>query len=543
MFIKLLVFLAFSPVFWLGAQHQIEDLKFVRQGVKRLIFDDTQNIPLATLEPRSIVGMAAMHPVRRNTEVFFSDTTSLKHIKGDLKNERGAEGESVIEIVGDKLVITSKCASSTAIWFGGFNPFATYAVDIEEVEGEGLVGFEFSSHDQQQQFFIVAGFSNQKLTEIKLRVMNNNQVTIDKLIGVNTNLLSCAPTTLIVQLLGSGLVVYSRSGDGVTQVVGQCDFNNYIDLRKKTYISSFQSHLFVQLNNGKLVINKAEAALTTGVGLADIRPITYENGDPFIDQGRLWYTMSIRGRDLPHHLQGVFSMNPSVFDIKLEGIVLFDRNDGLLRNEIASHLFYDRRASVWRGLTTGFSAYANPEMEKKQLLAVESQLDPRFGISIMRAEPFGMVGDIEDPQLIYDNVAQKWRMLTCEHFDGYKAVLLESDDWNKNYQRIAGPVPYNSTGTSIQKIGDQYFCFSGSSDRKVYVYTYPDLEIAGTLQMDLPPWDDSSGTRIWPNVVQLPAGYPFQYVALMMDRYNFPGMQGPNWTYGALYLFHGTMAH
>ncbi len=33
--------------------------------------------------------------------------------------------------------------------------------------------------------------------------------------------------------------------------------------------------------------------------------------------------------------------------------------------------------------------------------------------------------------------------------------------------------------------------------------------------------------------------YPFNYVALMMDRFNYPGMQGPNWTYGALYLYHG----
>jgi len=25
----------------------------------------------------------------------------------------------------------------------------------------------------------------------------------------------------------------------------------------------------------------------------------------------------------------------------------------------------------------------------------------------------------------------------------------------------------------------------------------------------------------------------------MMDRFNYPGMQGPNWTYGALYLYYG----
>jgi len=253
----------------------------------------------------------------------------------------------------------------------------------------------------------------------------------------------------------------------------------------------------------------------------------------------LWYTMSIRGRALPHHIQGVFSMNPTLFDIRFEGIILFNRNDGLLRNEIASHIFYDRKDKIWRGLTTGFSAYANIENEKKQLLAIESKTDPRFGFSVMSAVAFGMVGDFEDPHIIYDSEAEKWRMLTCVNQDGYKAIMLESDNWNRGYEQISSPVKHNSTGTSINKIGDTNYCFSGSKDRKIYIYTYPDLKEAGILNMDLPPWTSTSGTRVWPNVVQLPDGYPFKYIALMMDRFNYPGMQGPNWTYGALYLYHG----
>jgi hypothetical protein len=117
-------------------------------------------------------------------------------------------------------------------------------------------------------------------------------------------------------------------------------------------------------------------ALTTGVGLADIRAISYEDGEPILDQGRLWDTMSIRGRALPHHIQGVFSMDPTVFDVKLEGVILFDRDVGLLRNEIASHLFYDREHEIWPGLTTGFSAYANLDKEKKNCLQLRVKRIP-----------------------------------------------------------------------------------------------------------------------------------------------------------------------
>jgi hypothetical protein len=492
-----------------------DEIKFVRQGVRRLIFDTDQSLPLAKLDPPKIIGFAAMHPARHDFE---------QH--------------SEISISNDKLTIQSEEETQTAIWFGGFNPFATYTIDLNSCSGEGEIGFEFSDAEKINQFIVTIGFKDSLLTGVNLKVLKNSKLIAAESISVNNLEKEKIKSKIILQMLGSGFTLYQQD-KGLPQVIGQSDFNTYIDLRKKLYIHSFKSHLFLRHKNGQVQINSIDMALTTGVGLADIRAITYENGDPLLDQGRLWYTMSIRGRALPHHIQGVFSLNPTVFDIKFEGIVVFDRNDGLLRNEIASHIFYHREEQIWRGLTTGFSAYANPEKEDKQLIAIESKRDPRFGFSIMNAQPFDMVGDIEDPHILYDYEAEKWRMLTCENHNGYKAIILESAFWNKGYKKLSGPVKHNSTGTSIQRIGGQLYCFSGSSEREIFIYTYPDLQEAGTLKMDLPPWTKASGTRVWPNVVQLPEGYPFQYVALMMDRFNYLGLKGPHWSYGALYLYHG----
>ena len=501
----------------LVAQNQTspDKIKFVRQGVQRMIFDEKQSIHLAGIEPKNIIGLSAMHPI--------------SHYRDD---------HSQVFVSEDKLQIQSTKESQTAIWFGGFNSFATYSIDLASCTGKGDIGFQFSDANLKEQCFIKIEFNDSRLTDVKLRVIRNAKDIVDKSIAVNLDGVKIMKGSIILQMLGSGFTLYLLD-QGLPQVIGQSDVNTYIDLREKKYIHSFQSHLFVHLKGGQVQVKKVEMALTTGIGLADIRAITYENGDPLLDQGRLWYTMSIRGRALDHHIQGVFSMNPTVFDVRLEGIILFDRNDGILRNEVATHLFYDRTNEVWRGLTTGFSAFANPDKEKKQLLAIESKKDPRFGFSTMSAVPIDMVGDIEDPHILFDSVANKWRMLTCENLNGYKAVVLESDDWNKGYKKMAGPVTLNSTGTSIQKIGDKLFCFSGSSDRKIHIYSYPWLHEVGNLLMDLPPWDETSGTRVWPNVVQLPDGYPFRYVALMMDRFNYPGLKGPNWTYGAIYLYHG----
>ena len=502
--------LSFSGI---KGQTPLDDVKFVRQGTKRLIFDESQSISLAKLDPATVIGMQVMYPA--NHYLKDSSTVSIKK---------------------DLLIVASERRTETGIWFAGFNPFSTYTIDINSCTGEGEVGVLFSDSHEKEKMYITISFDNDKIIDVRLRGTNDRSVIADKSIKVNDQK---APLSgkVIIQMLGSGTVVYLET-EGLPQVIGQTDFSQYLDLREKERIHSFQSRLYFNLEKANVQINGADMALTTGVGQADIRAITYENGDAFFDNGRLWYTMSIRGRALPHHIQGVFSMNPTTFDLKLEGIILFDRNDGLLRNEIASHIFYDRINKIWRGITTGFSAYANPE-EKKQLLAVESKVDPRFGFSVMSATPFGVVGDIEDPHILFDERDKKWRILTCENSDGYKAIILESKHWNKEYKKVAGPVSHNSTGTSIQKINGKFYCFSGSSEPNIFIYSYPDLKEVGVLNMDLPPWSKTSGSRVWPNVVQLPDGYPFRFVALMMDRFNYPDMKGPNWTYGGLYLYHG----
>ena len=69
------------------------------------------------------------------------------------------------------------------------------------------------------------------------------------------------------------------------------------------------------------------------------------------------------------------------------------------------------------------------------------------------------------------------------------------------------------------------------------VHSYPDLKLLGELNLDLQPhWPKPAG-RVWASVVPLPEGYPYRYVLLTMDRPNFPGVQGANWSYGALYYY------
>ena len=156
----------------------------------------------------------------------------------------------------------------------------------------------------------------------------------------------------------------------------------------------------------------------------------------------------------------------------------------------------------------------------------------------MHARPIGLLGQHEDPHGVYDAQAGKWRLLLSERAGKYRAGMWQSEHWDRDFQRLAGPVEMDSTGTLIQKIGQSRYVFFGSADRKIYIRSYPDLEPVGELNLHRPPWNETTGTRIWPNVIPLPDGYPARYIALMMDRQNFPDMPARNWTYGAMYLYH-----
>ena len=107
---------------------------------------------------------------------------------------------------------------------------------------------------------------------------------LNESIITNKNIQSDLEGKIILQMLGSGLTLYLQN-KGLPIPIAQADFNQYIDFRKKQYIQTFQSNLYLNIKNGKIIINNVESVLSSGMGLADIRAITYEDGEPMLDQG------------------------------------------------------------------------------------------------------------------------------------------------------------------------------------------------------------------------------------------------------------------
>lgn len=486
-------------------------LEFRRMAVRRFIFSN--NIPLSELAPGEIVGLDVMHP---------------------------ASGSCRYSIAGGRLEVSNPSGGTaeSAMFVGGVNPYGTYEVDVHHVEGNGEIAIDIADIRLRRRV-MVAVRHGAASEGIVFRLFEHERKVREHVLWAGAA--PACPYKLRVQLTGTGLSSFVTS-DGQTEYRGHTAvtqwFHDVFDLRARRIHTAMKFNLATRLEGGgKALVNGARSFLSAGVGQADIRLVTHKNGAPFIEDNRLWFTFSARGLNISDSSQGVMSLDPSIFDPRLEGMIVFDEGDGLLRNDIASQLFYDDDDRVWRAFTCNFSRNPDGGRSGSGLGTAWSKHDPRRRFSVMRGASFALEDKHEDPCTVFDAEAGKWRLLTTR-LRGMRAELFEADRWDGPYRKIAGPVDHDSTGTSIQKIGSRRYVFAGSSERAIFVYSYPELKLLGKLKMDTPPFNAQTNGRVWGNVFPLPVGYPARYAALTMDRPNFPGVRGPNWSYGALYLYH-----
>ena len=497
-------------------------LAFHRQAVRRFVF--SQEISFGKLVPAEVQALDAMHPTLPTPGAAAACSYTLAGNTLEVGNAKGGrEGDS-------------------ALYVSGVQPYAAYRIDIRSLAEGAEVAAEFASLDRKTRADVVVAGSG-----LALRLFKDGQPVREVPLLAEGVSLPQPPYRLTVELSGVSVAVFATK-DERTVYLGNTDaksgFGDIVDFRSRAVMAKSTFNLATKVPpGGKVVVGEVAAGLSSGIGQADIRLVTHANGAPYIEGNRFWYTFSCRGLGTADAWQGVMSIDPSIFDPRFEGVIVFDRGDGLLRNDYASHVFYDDEAKEWRALTCCFSIAPNGRGQSGLAFA-SSKHDPRRGVSVMTEEQFTrdqFSQSSEDPCLIHDTAVGKWRLLTSAFAkDGIRAQLFESDNWNGPFVPLAGPVEYDSTGTLIQKLGSKWYVFSGTNKGPmgaggVLVYSYPDLAYLGEMKVDLPA--SVKGGRIWAGVFPLPAGYPARYMALTMDRFNFTGIKGQNWSYGGLYFY------
>ncbi|MCU0749111.1 MAG: hypothetical protein MUF13_06135 [Akkermansiaceae bacterium] len=286
--------LAFAMLPWTMVQADVtpDQLDFRRQASQRMIFDANQEIPLAGFQPSKVVGLDLMHPLV-GTPV------------GDAKHE----------IQEGKLKISAQSASLADRWIGGFNPLASYDVAVDQFNGSGEVGVLFRDAKEDNRLGASLVVEAGVCSAIRWVLIKDGKQVVSEDYPLQDAVKPVFPLRLRVQMLAVGANLFLET-NGQSHLIAYPDFAEHFELRKKSLMQRFEFCLHSKLAVGSsVVIHEAKAALSPGCGQADIRAITKPDGEPLIEDDRLWFTMTVRGRALPHPMQGVFSMNPSVFDL------------------------------------------------------------------------------------------------------------------------------------------------------------------------------------------------------------------------------------
>ena len=337
------------------------------------------------------------------------------------------------------------------------------------------------------------------------------------------------------------LIVSCRPGafDVYFEINGKAEFFHTfyeeLFLESNTYSLFANGYVYLCASNN-VTIDKVISYIDNGISIADIRPIKYETGEPILEQGRMFFTASVRMHEGAY--QGVFSWLPGTAEFQLAGVLFYDCGDGKWRNYVAPVILYNRDKKRWHVWVSSF--------EHKHILAHgDFEGDPRFGVNVVdvvimdksteNSEVTDFVGfeRDEDPDLIYDTENSRWLMAICriDYRTGrYVYMFFESKEPFSNYRYIGRGKEGTETGGSFVKIDGEIFfvCGNDFKSRSEYrIYSKQGMRLAEFNYPD-------GGFRGWGTVIPIKIGSRIRYFWLTFDRHKGSDY---TWSYGNLYCF------
>lgn len=402
-----------------------------------------------------------------------------------------------------------------------FFPFATYKITFSATDAE--VGFIF-------KLATAEAFVSMKDHIISFTCENHGEtieIPTALLHNENSLIISCRPGAFDIYLDVNGKPEFQRT----------IYEEKFRESNQESVFSNSYAFLFA---SGSTTIKEVVSYIDNGVSIADIRPVKYENGDVIQENGKIYFTASIRMQE--GTFQGVFSWIPGTAEFDLTGTVFYDCGDGKWRNYVAPTILYDRNQKEWLVWVSSF--------EHKHILAYASlKGDPRFGVNLIDikfmesasdtssiSEFLGFKGD-EDPDLLYDEKNNRWLLAICRinpETRSYGYVFFESDNPFKNFRYIGCGYEGAETGGSFVKMNGELFFVCGNDFKKVSEYRICSGSGMETAKFNYP----DGGFRGWGSVFPVKSGSRTRYFWLTFDRHNGSDY---NWSYGNLYCFEMTV--
>jgi hypothetical protein len=401
-------------------------------------------------------------------------------------------------------------------FFCRFFPYATY--EITAFPKTGRVGLRFA---------IPAGEGEVLMTGDRLICRCDGTETVHALPEEDTDrrtmIVSCRPGAFDVYFPKNGQPMYFCTVPSEAFLMSD----------RYTEFANGSGSLSIE---GCVTVEAVFAYIDSGVSIADMRPIRYENGEIMIEQGRVFLTASIRMQS--EKFQGVFSWIPGTAELALTGVLLYDSGDGRWCGDVAASVLYHRETRSWYLWVCAFS-------HGHVLGHAAFRGDPRFGVNVIDitlmergAETDGITafcgftGD-EDPDFFFDEEKDVWRMAICRldpRTKKYRYVFFESAEPFSGYRCVGIGNEGAETGGSFVRVDGELFFLCGNDFKARSDYRIYHKDGMTKAHFDLP----DGGFRGWGTLMPIPSGSRMRYYWMTFDRHKGSDY---NWSYGNLYCF------
>lgn len=288
------------------------------------------------------------------------------------------------------------------------------------------------------------------------------------------------------------------------------------------------------ISSGSTPIMSMTQTLSSGSALADIRAITYEDGAPVIENGKLYLSGSTRtgGAGI-----AIIALTLGTGELEFTGSIS-SVMDGMFWKICAPHIMYDRNRKIWQVTTPCHAPFDH------LLWIATAYNDLRFGVSVLDYKHLEYEkpskGD-EDCQIFYDDDMHKWVMIYAslrrpDDGSGYILRLQTSDRPDGGFKDYSYQTDVSATGVTTTLIGGKRYVLSGNMPsgnvNRYSVWSYPEMRFVCDLNIDI----DDGAHRSWNNLVPVPEGESSRYVLMGFDRQ--ATTDEDNWTYGNTYFLY-----
>ena len=486
---------------------KLEDMTFVRQSFVRNFYTSNKVMSQINME---------------GTNLFLHNSANI------IIENRGTAALPQIKQQGRTLLVVSDEANEAAtLRVGAFHPYLCYEAQFAELDPTDAAGIEFYANNGSGDI-IRTIYSDGKIKSLKI-TNGKESILAEKATSKSDKI------NLRLQYTGLRFHLFRIYDDGRAELL----YSVKNDMRN---IESCTTHSFgvyvAPSQAGQIAITKAQSLLTCGTGQADPQIVQTTDGEPLIRDGRLYVCFTSRGfEQIPDSYQGMYSLDLTSFELRLEGAMFFGKGDGIMYGFHATKVVYDPQNEEYLVMTTTHGdthtlAYCSTKADLLHGIHFLECTELDFPHNYTRGTKAEIKYNTEDPDFFYDAKAKRWRLAYCALKEkSYVTYLCESKNWNGPYVQIAESTKYNNTGIRITTVGDKRYVLSGGSDTTFYIYDYPTLDYLGTFQQQYA----NGGFRGWPTIVPVPYGNYERYLWITFDR----GAQTGRYSYGTLYFYLG----